>query len=63
MAHGHEQTVHLLASIKDKPIEGADLPQTNIKMSPFMAMYSYEAPSFFDILFGDCEVHRTKDHL
>lgn len=35
----------------------------SIKMSPFMALYDYEALSFIDLLFGDCRVPKAKDFL
>lgn len=35
----------------------------SIKMSPFMALYGYEAPNFMDLLFGDSRVPTTKDLL
>lgn len=35
----------------------------SIRMSPFMALYGYEAPSFVELLFGDCRVPRARDLL
>jgi len=32
-------------------------------MSPFIALYGYEAPSFVDLLFGDSRVLKAKDLL
>ncbi|KAH9295309.1 hypothetical protein KI387_038897, partial [Taxus chinensis] len=35
----------------------------SITMSPFMALYGYEAPNFMDLLFGDNKVPKAKDLL
>ena len=35
----------------------------SIKMTPFMALYGYEAPSFMDLVLGDSRVPRAKDFL
>jgi len=35
----------------------------SIRMSPFMALYSYEAPSFADLVFGDSKAPQAKDLL
>jgi len=35
----------------------------SIQMSPFMALYEYEAPSFVDLLFGDSRGPKAKDFL
>lgn len=35
----------------------------SIQMSPFMALYGYEAPGFLDLLFGDNWVPKAKDIL
>jgi hypothetical protein len=32
-----------------------------IRMSPFRALYGYDAPSFMDTVFGDNRVLRAKD--
>lgn len=32
-------------------------------MSPFMALYGYEAPCFLDLLFGDSRVPKAKNLL
>lgn len=33
----------------------------SIRMSPFMALYGYEAPSFADLMFGDSKAPQAKD--
>jgi transposase InsO family protein len=33
----------------------------SIRMSPFRALYRYDAPSFIDVVFGDKRVPRAKD--
>lgn len=33
----------------------------SIRMSPFMALYSYKAPSFVDLMFGDSKVSQARD--
>lgn len=35
----------------------------SIEMSPFMALYGYEAPNFVDMIFGDSKVPNAKDFL
>ena len=35
----------------------------SIQMSPFMALYGYDAPNFLDLLFGDSRVPKAKDSL
>ena len=35
----------------------------SIKMTPFMALYSYEAPSFMDLVLGDSRVPKAKNFL
>ncbi|XP_059073753.1 uncharacterized protein LOC131874407 [Cryptomeria japonica] len=35
----------------------------SIKMTPFMALYGYEAPSFMDLVLGDSRVPKAKDSL
>lgn len=35
----------------------------SMQMSPFMALYGYEAPSFLRLLFGDSRVPKAKDLL
>ncbi len=35
----------------------------SIKMTPFMALYSYEAPSFMDLVLGDSRVPKEKHFL
>ena len=35
----------------------------SIQMSPFMALYGYDAPNFLDLLFGDSRVPKAKDTL
>ena len=35
----------------------------SIQMSPFMALYGYDAPNFLDLLFGDSRVPKAKDML
>ena len=35
----------------------------SIKMTPFMALYSYEAPSFMDLVLGDSRVHKEENNL
>ena len=35
----------------------------SIKMTPFMALYGYEAPRFMDLVFGDSRVLKAKDFL
>ena len=34
-----------------------------IQMTPFMALYGYEAPSFLDLLLGDSRVPRAGELL
>jgi hypothetical protein len=34
-----------------------------IRMSPFRALYGYDAPSFFEIVFGDNRVPGAKDWI
>jgi hypothetical protein len=33
----------------------------SIRMSPFMSLYEYDAPSFVETVFGDSRVLRAKD--
>ena len=35
----------------------------SIKMTPFMALYGYEAPSFMDLVLGDSRVPKAKHFL
>ncbi|XP_057823527.2 uncharacterized protein LOC131035817 [Cryptomeria japonica] len=35
----------------------------SIRMTPFMALYGYEAPSFMDLVLGDSKVPKAKDLL
>ena len=35
----------------------------SIKMTPFLALYGYEVPSFMDLVLGDSKVPKTKDFL
>ena len=35
----------------------------SIKMTPFMALYGYEAPSFMDLVLGDSRVPKEKHFL
>ena len=35
----------------------------SIRMTPFMALYGYEAPNFVDLIFGDCKAQKAKDWL
>ncbi|XP_057858312.1 uncharacterized protein LOC131067364 [Cryptomeria japonica] len=35
----------------------------SIKMSPFLALYGYEAPSFVDLVFGESKAPQAKDLL
>ena len=35
----------------------------SIKMTPFMVLYSYEAPSFMDLVLGDSRVPKEKHFL
>ena len=32
-------------------------------MTPFMALYGYEAPNFADLIFGDSKAQKAKDWL
>ena len=32
-------------------------------MSPFKALYSYDAPNFADMIFGDCKTQKEKDWI
>ena len=36
---------------------------SSIIMTPFMALYVYEAPSFVDLMFGDRRAQKAKDWL
>ena len=33
----------------------------SIIMTPFLALYGYEAPNFVDLMFGDCKAQKDKD--
>ena len=33
----------------------------SVRMTPFMALYRYEAPTFIDVIFGDCKAEKDKD--
>ena len=35
----------------------------SIGMSPFKALYGYDAPNFADLIFGDCKTQKAKDWL
>ena len=32
----------------------------SIKMTPFISLYGYEAPTFADLMFGDCREQKSK---
>ena len=32
-------------------------------MNPSLALYGYEAPTFADLIFGDCKAQKSKDWL